>query len=221
MATSDCSTKDKVKAGLNVCTNGTLPWWCISPRISLCILKKKYTKTTHQGFDQKAENHIQESFVQQNITEPFPCHWCSTVRAVIKWHTFICISWRRKKTNFTVKFYNGNMNPVLKAQRQTNTWVNLLRKERGRPLRPPPWFSGFWQAKMRVRSCWMWKVRASSGTNTSPRWSRQALRPSSTDWEARFIWNTAKQTNQSGTWTLHSTDRERPVSYTHLRAHET
>lgn len=79
------------------------------------------------------------------------------------------------------------------------TWVNLLRKERGSPFLPPPWFRGFWQANNLVFSCWMWKVLPSSGMNTSARWSRQAFSPSSTDWEARFNWR-HKTTLDSLNW---------------------
>lgn len=71
---------------------------------------------------------------------------------------------------------------------QLLTWLNLFRKERGRPFLPPPWISGFWQANILVFSCWIRNVLPSSGMYTSALWSRQALRPSSTDWDAKFNW---------------------------------
>lgn len=46
-----------------------------------------------------------------------------------------------------------------------HTWVNLLTNDFGRPLRPPPCCSGFWQANILDCSVTL-KVRPSSGTYT-------------------------------------------------------
>lgn len=63
------------------------------------------------------------------------------------------------------------------------TRVNLFRNERGKPRRPPPSCRGFWAANRR-KVGGQWKVRPSSGMNTSARWSRMAFSPSSTLWPA-------------------------------------
>lgn len=44
------------------------------------------------------------------------------------------------------------------------TWVNLLRKDLGKPFLPPPCLKGFWHPKIFVFSCCTWKLIPNSGT---------------------------------------------------------
>ena len=67
----------------------------------------------------------------------------------------------------------------------TCTRVNRLRKDFGRPLRPPPSCTGFCAAKTRNVGGHR-NVSPSSGTNTSARWSSAAFRPSRTGCGARL-----------------------------------
>lgn len=124
--------------------------------------KKEYHDYT-PGYRTERFKLYSRKVIYQSITEPSP--QCPTV---VRSHQIIQLFAHPGKTS-TKLVLKLKHQSRFKIQKDKQTWVNLLRKERGRPLRPPPWFSGFWQAKMRVRSCWMWKVRPSSGTNTSPR----------------------------------------------------
>ena len=67
----------------------------------------------------------------------------------------------------------------------TNTFVKRFRNDLGSPLRPPPWLYGFCAANTRNDGGHS-KDRSISGMYTTPRWSKHAFRPSSTDWDARL-----------------------------------